>query len=331
MKALLSTDTVGEWLRARGVLPEGSEVRARDLAGGVSGVVLDVEADGWSGVVKQSLERFRVPDEWLVDRERTIAEAEALELAATLLPGGVPRVLHLDRDACVLVIERAPPDRANWKARLLDGEADPEIAGRLGRMLAALHAGTPDVAALPARLRDYSLFEQQRVDPYYRTVMRRRPDLAGPVAGYIDRMRERRRCLVHGDWSPKNVLAGPSGVWVVDWEVAQAGDPAFDVAFMLTHLFLKAVHRPASRDAYAACAGAFWEAYHSGVPAELVSEPPYVLGHVGCLLSARVDGKSPAEYLTEPEREIARRLGRRMVFDPPGRLDQALDRLRTAV
>lgn len=198
-------------------------------------------------------------------------------------------------------------------------------------MLAALHAGTRDVAALPARLRDSSLFEQQRVDPYYRTVMRRRPDLAGSIAGYIDRMRERQRCLVHGDWSPKNVLAGPSGVWVVDWEVAHAGDPAFDVAFMLTHLFLKAVHRPASRDAYAACAEAFWNAYHADVPEGLASEASYVLGHAGCLLSARVDGKSPAEYLTEPEREIARRLGRHLVADPPGRLDQALDRLRAAV
>ena len=81
---------------------------------------------------------------------------------------------------------------------------------------------------------------------------------------------------------------------MIDWEIVHRGDPAFDVAFLLNHLLLKTIHRPASRNDYEACGAAFLDAY--GQDLDLA----YVLGLVGCLMLARVDGKSPAEYLTEP-------------------------------
>jgi 5-methylthioribose kinase len=131
---------------------------------------------------------------------------------------------------------------------------------------------------------------------------------------------------VHGDYSPKNVLVGDdgpgNGLWVIDWEVVHRGDPTFDLAFMLNHLALKSIHRSSAIADYEACAEAFVGAYAPTRP-----DPEYLLGLVGCLMVARVDGKSPAEYLTENGRERARTYGRSFLLDPPGSIGEAWARL----
>ncbi|MGH8940498.1 MAG: phosphotransferase, partial [Actinomycetes bacterium] len=128
-------------------------------------------------------------------------------------------------------------------------------------------------------------------------------------------------------FSPKNVLVGDSDLWVIDFEVAHYGDPAFDLAFLLSHLLLKAVHRPVDAVLFGECAMTFGEAYRGCVPPPLRPEWPYVLGHTGCLLLARVAGKSPAEYLDPAGRSVAHELGRRLLVDPPSTIERAYDRL----
>jgi 5-methylthioribose kinase len=276
-----------------------------ELPGGVSSSVFLTERDGARVVVKQALERFKVADEWLVSRDRILAEAEALALMSRLAPGSVPRVLDLDAESFTLVMEAAPESWRPWKALLLDGEADPAVATRLGELLTVVHAADGDIGSAES-------FEAQRVDPYLRTIQRRHPGIAGRIGAYVERLLATRRALVHGDYSPKNVLVGDNGLWVIDWEVVHRGDPAFDLAFLLNHLALKAIHRPAARDGYEACSQAFLDAYGE------VDDLRYVFGLVGCLMLARVDGKSPAEYLSETEREQARAHGIALLSDPPG-------------
>lgn len=317
----LSPESVGGYLRERGVVGPDEVVRARPLGGGVSSVVLDVRTPGRRLVVKQPLELFHVSEEWFAKRERVLVEADALGLAASVLPGCVPSVVDVDRDRLVVVMESATDGWHSWKEELLEGSAREGIAARLGSMLSTWHRSTTTADVL-GRFADPEIFGQQRVDPYYRTTMERRPELARAIKALCDRMLATRTCLVHGDWSPKNVLCGREGddLWAIDWEITHAGDPAFDVAFMTNHLMLKAIHRPEMRGGYERCARALWSAYGR------VPDPAYVLGHAGALMVARVDGKSPAEYLTPPERQVARRLGSSLVTDPPATLDGALER-----
>lgn len=324
----LTTENVGARLVAMGLVHDGATVAAAELAGGVSNVVLAVHADGLDAVVKQSLPRLRVAEEWLAKRERVLTEAAALELAAALTPSEVPRVLAVDAERCAIVIDRAPADWRPWKDALLAGETDAGVAARLGSVLATWHRETAEDAEIAGRFADHEAFDQLRVDPYHRAVMQRWPRLARPVGAYVEQLAGARVCLVHGDFSPKNVLVGDDGLWVIDFEVAHVGDPVFDLAFMLNHLLLKTVHRPDAAVAYRACGAAFLDAYGSRASRALAFDPAYLWGQVGCLLVARVDGKSPAEYLTDAERLVARSAGTRLLLDPPRSLDEAWETLR---
>lgn len=315
--ALLSAETAGAYLVSRGLLEPTEPSTVVELRGGVSSIVLSVSTSSRTMVVKQALPHLKVDDDWPAKRERAVTEAEALRLAASLTPRLVPEVLDADPEACALTISHAPATWRPWKDLLLAGTADPRVAAGLGSGLASWHRGTLEDGAVRERFADHEAFEQLRVDPYHRTIQRRHPEVAAAVGRFVDRMPARRRCLVHGDFSPKNVLAGTNGLWIVDWEVAHYGDPAFDIAFMVNHLLLKALHRPDHRARYERCALAFLRAYDAAVPDALHDEDAYLLGHVGCLMLARVDGKSRAEYLSGPERGRAWQLGLSLVHDPP--------------
>jgi len=314
----LDEKNVVAYLRNRGLtLSAGSDVRP--LGGGVSNVVLAIGEGTGSMVVKQALPRLRVADKWWAPRERALAEADALDLVNRITPGNVPQVLDRDPDRCALVVERAPSEWEDWKSLLLAGTIDPSVGARLGSMLARWHNATFQVSTLSPRFSAREPFEALRIDPYYRTVARRLPHTSSLVLRYVDEMQARRLCIVHGDFSPKNVLVGPEPeLWVIDFEVAHIGDPAFDVAFLLCHLMLKSLHRPQLAAEYDRCAADFASTYQGGARPELAPSWEYVLGHVGCLLLARVAGKSPAEYLTAEERSRALRFGEILVSGPPG-------------
>ena len=328
---LLSAETVHDYLVSRGLLDRAEPSSIAELGGGVSNVVLSVVTPSRELVVKQALPRLRVLEEWLAKRERALTEAAALRLAGSLTPGLVPAVVDADADACALTIAQAPQSWRPWKDLLLAGTADPAVAERLGSTLSTWHDGTFGSPRLRAQFDDHEAFDQLRIDPYYRTIEHRHREVAEIIGRFVDLMSSRRRCLVHGDFSPKNVLVGRDTMWIIDWEVAHYGDPSFDVAFMLNHLFLKALHRPRSRTRYEQCSVVFFRAYEAGVSDGLRHEAEYVLGHVGCLMLARVDGKSPAEYLSELERDRARRLGISLIVEPPQNVDGAWKRLAEAV
>lgn len=310
-----------EHLRRLGLIDADQQIEVTPLAGGVSNDVVAVSGGGLEVVVKRALSQLRVESDWRADPARLSAEGRALRLANELSPGSAPRVIDLSDG--FLIMERAPQTWTDWRTLLLAGAVDPRISARLGELLGQLQHQTAHMSALRGAFGDVSVFRQLRVDPFHLTVAARHPDLRDEIMTAVHEMTSRKDCLVHGDFSPKNILtatraptAGAFGreLWLIDWEVAHVGDASFDPAFLITHLLLKSVHLPALADAYEECARTFLAAFGAagGVPVDAAR----LSRQVGCLLLARVDGKSPADYLTDEERDRVRQLGRNILLSP---------------
>jgi 5-methylthioribose kinase len=220
-------------------------------------------------------------------------------------------------------MEWLPPPAVNWKAELLAGRVDLGVVDALARGMAMLHRlAVPAPIAGPAGA---GLFDSLRLDPYYRHVAARHHEHAAALGQLIaDCTGYRPARLVHGDFTPKNVLATDGPPVLLDWEVIHAGDPAFDLGMLSAHLLLKACRdrpAPAASPLWRAAA-ALAQAYHG--PAD----PGLAVRHTGAIMLARLWGKSPVEYLTgEPERAAAATIGGRALHDGYGSLTALLDDL----
>lgn len=322
--SMLSEGTVEEYLRERGIIAGISPVHIVLLAGGVSNIVLGVRTSDIAVVVKQSLAQLDVPKQWLATQERTNTEAAALQAAHHITPGCVPRVIDINPAQFVLVIEWIERGLKPWKPMLLDGIVHERTAGLLGNLLATWHTRLV-TTAVTLSSNGADAFDQLRVDPFYRSVARRNPQMRTEIEKLITAMSERTSTFVHGDYSPKNVLADPNGAAdpvVVDFEVAHYGDPAFDVAFMTAHLLLKSVAVKHHRAEFRMAIQQFLSRYQEGlVGIAWTRDDPHLARHVGALLLARLDGKSPVDYLNLQQQEEARKVGVSLLFCDYGLTD----------
>ncbi|MBL0161801.1 MAG: aminoglycoside phosphotransferase family protein [Bryobacterales bacterium] len=313
------------WISAKLDCPQDA-ITLTPLGGGVSNHVILVEAPGLRCVFKQALEKLRVEQDWRSGRDRIFRECAVLRAVRGILPlGAVPRVLLEAPEHFTFAMEVAPADAQPWKSPLLAGEVRLEWAEMAGHLLGTWireSVGRPDWRAEFAGL---TVFGELRVDPYYRTTAARHPELARHFASLIDECVNRRFSLVHGDFSPKNLLISSQGMMVIDWEVVHWGDPSFDAAFLTNHLLLKAFHRPAEWRQYQLAATSFWRALCAVVEPEWL--PPAAMRHLGCLLLARVDGKSPAEYIqTEALRQRVRAAAIDLIHRPAANAAEAFER-----
>lgn len=293
------------------------------LTGGVSSDIWRVDAAQRSYCVKQSLDRLKVEADWHAPVERNRYEVRWNEIANRLVPGSAPRVRYCDDARMFFVMDYLDPERYPlWKDLLRDGRADPRDAANVGRTLGRIHAAAAGDTEIAARFPRTDIFHAIRLEPYLLATATRHPDLAPRLEELCRITADTRLTLIHGDVSPKNILLGPDGPVFLDAECACIGDPAFDLAFCLNHLLLKCLWRPVYRSVYLDC----YEAMSRDYIAEVAWEAPAdtearAAALLPGLFLARVDGKSPVEYLTEEsDRDTVRRHGREWLAAQPTRL-----------
>jgi aminoglycoside phosphotransferase (APT) family kinase protein len=311
-------------LERLGLLSAGEAIEFSALAGGVSSDIFKVQAGGRIFCVKRALSKLRVADDWQAPISRNRHEADWLETVDRILPGAVPKVLARNDEAGLFAMEYLEPARFPvWKEQLRDGYVDLAFAGETGRRLAAIHAKTAADAVMAERFATGPIFHAIRLEPYFEATARRHPEVAGRLMALSAATLAKRVALVHGDVSPKNILAGPRGPVFLDAECAWFGDPAFDLAFCLNHLLLKCLwNRPAAPrllEAFASLAAAYWNGV-TWEPREAMEERTARL--LAGMLLARVDGKSPVEYLTAPDRELVRQIAVPLIASPANSPDE---------
>lgn len=311
-----------------GLAAPGDPLRPQPLTGGVSSNIFRLDLPSGAICVKQALPQLKVQKDWRVPVERALAEMDWLEVANAIVPGRVPRLVGTDRDSGVFAMEYIV-EAETWKQALLEGRVDLHFGAQVARCVAALHRATAGDERLRRKFAHDDTFYAIRLEPYLVETARQHPDLAQALMALVAATQSRPAALVHGDVSPKNILLGEAGPVLLDAECAWFGDPAFDLAFLLNHLLLKSEHLPRRREALSALFEAVVRAYLDGVDWEPRHEFERRCARLlPGLLLARVDGKSPVEYLGEESRGRVRRAAGALLRQPPADLDELLARWR---
>lgn len=310
-------------LKGMGLVAEDETPQYEPLTGGVSSDIWKVHLRASTICVKRALSKLKVEADWQVPVGRNASEVAWIELANRIVPSSAPRILGHDAAAGLFAMEFCDPkNHVLWKNELRDGRVDMVAAQAVGDTLGQIHAATAGDAAIAREFANDSIFYDIRLEPYLIAAGRAHPDLAQVLGGLAEVTATTKRVLVHGDVSPKNILLGPDGPVFLDAECAWYGDPAFDLAFCLNHLLLKCLWTPTAQADFLRAFGSLTDAYLARVDWELAADVERRTAHLlPGLFLARVDGKSPVEYVTDEEqKEMVRRIARVLLLAPKERL-----------
>lgn len=304
-------------------LGQAGDIRSiAPLTGGVASDIALVDLGHRRICVKFALEKLKVAEEWRAPVHRNRAEYRWLDFAGRVVPGSAPELYGWSEAENGFAMEYvAGAGVVLWKAELLAGRPAGVAAAAVGDALGRIHAAAATEGFDRKGFENRADFDAIRLDPYLAFTAGRHPDLAPAILHLRDALHAASITLVHGDVSPKNILFRAGVPVFLDAECATIGDPAFDCAFCLNHLALKARHLPGARADLLAALGVWWAAYRPAIAWEAAPAlEARVARLVPALMLARIDGKSPVEYLDEAARAEVRSAARQLIADPPADL-----------
>ncbi|WP_233416819.1 phosphotransferase [Halovulum marinum] len=294
------------------------------LTGGVASDIARVDLPGRSVAVKFALPKLKVAADWHAPVHRNRAEYEWLRVAAQAAPGIAPKLYGRSEALHGFALEFiAGDDVWLWKAGLLEGRRDAGQAASVGDLLGRVHAAsvTRGFDREPFANRDD--FHALRLEPYLLYTAQAHPGQAERLTRLAADLYRAETVLVHGDVSPKNILFRDAGPILLDAECATMGDASFDLAFCLNHLAIKALHLPQTRADLLASVLRLWGAYRPHVTWEdAAALEARVCALLPALMLARVDGKSPVEYLDDAGRDRLRAISLTLLPAPPRSLSE---------
>lgn len=300
MVSLPDTHTFLRQLITDGVVAS-ADAQLIALTGGVSSEIYCVQDKDRRFVVKRALAKLKVAADWYADTGRNTMEQAYIQYVGEIMPQAVPGLIHANAQAGYFAMEYLD-GYSNWKEAMLGGQFDGEVAQRAGTILGKIHAASWNDRRVAQTFDAIENFDQLRIDPYLRATAAKHPIVSEQMLMQAERLRKSRQCLMHGDYSPKNMLFRGQRLVVLDCEVACHGDAAFDLAFLLNHLLLKGMHHAPTQTSLPSLFETVVQTYSAqmnGLADQILATTAELLP---MLLLARVDGKSPVEYL-DPEKQ----------------------------
>ncbi len=296
------------------------------LTGGVASDIATVTFPGKTVCVKFALGKLKVNEDWFAPVHRGKAEFAWLQAAGQAVPESVPALYGWSQAQNGFAMEFiSGPDVYLWKTALLAGKQHTGEAATVAQTLGRIHAASVEANFDRSAFHNTDDFESLRVEPYLRFTAQHNSDLAARIHKIADQLVESSVALVHGDVSPKNILFRHANAVILDAECATMGDPAFDVAFALNHLILKSIHLPDSSENLRTAALQLWDNYAPFIDWEKASQmEARVCALLPVLMLARIDGKSPIEYLSDESRHKVRHIARDLIARPVSQLQTIL-------
>lgn len=301
------------YLKEHGIINDVEPYSINYCSGGVSCPVAIIESGDRTLLIKQGRARLAVKEEWLADPARTNLEGKGAAFFHRYLPELQPDVVINDEENHIFVREAIPSGCHMWKADLLEGILDFKVAERTMETMAIVHNSSAKDPDVPVIFNNYRNIYELRVTPYIQFVAKKYPQLAPVSEEVSDLIMNHHQVLVHGDYSPKNIIVTPDRqVCVIDSEPVHCGNAICDVSNFTTHIVLKSAHLKKYSAAFLNMLVAMTDTYFSRIDFD---DPKKVEANcmkaLGMTVLARIDGKSPAEYITD---EATKQLVRDMSF-----------------
>lgn len=328
-----NTKELKQYLRENNIVKPNDTINVDVLAGGVSGDVMKITVPDKTMVVKQALKKLKVKDDWFSDPTRIITEKNCLNVYNNIIPESVPQLYFFDDDNFLYGMECAPEESIMWKTDLLAKRLDFDIAKQVIEALLKIHISTSTDNKTKELFMDKTIFYELRIEPYFETVIKKHPQLSIPIKNCITIAMEQEIALIHGDFSPKNILVNNHDVFILDFEVAHYGAPAFDLAFFANHFLLKAIKNKDIHESYLNMLEFMMNIYFSGCtiiePVQLEKDTVSMLAS---LFIARVDGKSPAEYINdETDKQLIRDLSYDILINGKSTFKEVINMLKQSL
>jgi 5-methylthioribose kinase len=285
----------------------GSEITFKHLKGGVSSAIFLVSDGVNSVVVKQALPKLNVEDDWYADISRNENEQRYIRFLTDIKPEATPKLLYSNSEHSFFVMEFLDEGFLNWKKQMLNGVFEYQIAEKSAELLATIHQKSWENEDLKQEFDKAKNFYELRTEPYLVTTGERHPDLKDLFFNEVERLKNYQEAIVHGDFSPKNIMVKNDRVVLLDHEVAWFGDPAFDLAFFLNHLYLKMLNHFKKTGKFEDLTKIAWTTYFENMGSKIEQQmESRTIRLLLMMMLARIDGKSPVEYLKTDQQEFVR-------------------------
>ena len=312
-----------------GLIEPQDAITATALTGGVASDIAHVQAADHDYCVKFALPKLRVKADWYAPVERNLAEYLWLETYASIDPeGAIPLFGHSPLLNGFVMGYLSGANTYLFKSALFEGKGSKQDAHNIGRNLGRIHQISTKRQFDPSPFDNRDDFYALRIEPYLIHTAKSHDAVAVKLTEMADYLYRSKQVLVHGDVSPKNILIHDGRPYLLDAECATMGDASFDVSFCLNHFILKALHVPSHREDYFGLCDRFWKAYKAEIDFEDHAHLEQRISHlIPMLLLARVDGKSPVEYLTKQTASEIRRIALSAINHPPATILQLIEQL----
>jgi 5-methylthioribose kinase len=190
--------------------------------------------------VRQSRYYVKAHEDLQRDPGRVDTEAKALAFIDRIVPGVVPKVIRIDRTNSVLILSDIKLGGQLLADELAAGRVHPEAGPQFGSTIGEIQKATFGLS-LGQILGDASIVESSNKNSYLgartEAPLRLYPEQTQQL---LEDSAKAARCFVMGDLSPKNIFVEEQSVRFLDLERTSTGDPAYDPAYVITHLLIDA-------------------------------------------------------------------------------------------
>ena len=274
-------------------------INVEPLKGGVSCEIYKVDTTTNSYCIKKALKKLRVEKDWYADPIRSYYEYLWLKKTKKILPSSIPEVISYNRMKNYLIIEYLNMSRySNLKEDLLKGKVDLDNLNKIAKKLLYIHKNLKSNYNKKIFQTHNFNFIKLRINPYLLELNKTYPELKKYINETVNLLRNNQHTVIHADFTPKNILVSKNKQIILDAETANYGDPSFDIVSLINHLIIKLLFVNKNKKNFVLALKKIFNTYHSNVTWEEKQDIiKRSLTLLPLMMLARVDGKSPVEYI----------------------------------